>query len=261
MFSFVCFCFTRRQDSGWTGFLQDHGNLFYIESAQPLENNIRTRSPLSMARAEQNDSHAVPVSYLSDTNGSSRVNPNMGYMMGGAIERQSSADNESVGSSDSSYLNERHQFDRNVLSRFNRNDRQRNSDGSSQSDHSYTTFSEYLDASNGPPKTSQKRQANSNHKMTGSNSSSITANKNQSGKRKSIVMVPNLKNVTDVYSCSGILLCEKLFGIKLCNYKDKPPRPNGSSVDQILRDRKVIVQGVVPDSQADICSQIHRGKQ
>lgn len=127
-----------------------------------------------------------------------------------------------------------------------------------QSDPSYAAFSKNLNTENGPHKTSQKLRMKI--PLTAELSSSIvTSSVSQSGKRKSVFMVPDLKNVGNISNSSGVSLCEMLFGIKLCHYKERPPRPNGACVDQVLRDRKVIVQGVVTDSQADICGQINRG--
>lgn len=102
-------------------------------------------------------------------------------------------------------------------------------------------------------------QKNANNTNSGLKNASLPTY-SQSGKRKSVLMNPNIRNVEDFSKAQGVELCEKLFGIKLCHYKQKPPRPNGASVDQVLRDRKVIVQGVVEDSQADICALINRGK-
>lgn len=126
-----------------------------------------------------------------------------------------------------------------------------------QSDPSYDTFQETLSSSNGTHKTSQRMRMRI--PLTVDNSSSVNMTVSQSGKRKSVLMVPNMRNVDDITNSSGLDLCEKLFGIKLCHYKQRPPHPNGANMDHVLRDRKVIVQGVIPDSQADICGQINRG--
>lgn len=127
-----------------------------------------------------------------------------------------------------------------------------------QSDQSYEGFSRHLNSQDlGPPRTSQRLPL----KTTNNGLKTVSGtNYYQSGKRKSVFMNPNIRNVDNLGTAQGVELCEKLFGIKLCHYKQKPPRPNGASVDSVLRDRKVIVQGVVDGSQADICNLINRGK-
>lgn len=125
----------------------------------------------------------------------------------------------------------------------------------SQSDHNSACGS--TEILNSEYRNSSK-QRNSQSRSSGSYSYSPPVT---SGKRKTFYMMPNLQNVSDVYNSSGNVLCEKLFGIILCQYKHRPLKPNGSNLDQILRDRKVIVQALVPDSQAHVCGHIHRGKQ
>jgi len=128
-----------------------------------------------------------------------------------------------------------------------------------QSDQSYEGFSRNLNTQDyhGPPKTSQKVPLKTTSNGLKTVLSSTYA---QSGKRKSVLLQPNVRNIDNLSTAHGVELCEKLFGIKLCHYKQKPPRPNGANVDQVLRDRKVIVQGVVEGSLADICNGINRGE-
>lgn len=80
----------------------------------------------------------------------------------------------------------------------------------------------------------------------------------KSGNKKTFSFLPDFGCVhkRDV---SGITLCEKLFGIVLCRYKEKPPRHDNKNSIQALKDRKVIVQGVIPNSEAQRCGRIYTG--
>lgn len=80
----------------------------------------------------------------------------------------------------------------------------------------------------------------------------------KSGNRKTFSFLPDFSGVHK-HDISGITLCEKLFGIVLCEYKHKPPRHDSRNSDQALKDRKVIVRGVIPDSEAQRCGKIYRG--
>ncbi|XP_033742294.1 LOW QUALITY PROTEIN: protein inturned-like [Pecten maximus] len=80
-------------------------------------------------------------------------------------------------------------------------------------------------------------------------------NQEHGDKIKHVYLSPNYKNCKNG-QMSGIKLCEKMFGIKLCQYNDKTRVNNNNN---IVKDRKVIVQAVVPGSAAEKCRQIHRG--
>ena len=80
----------------------------------------------------------------------------------------------------------------------------------------------------------------------------------KSSKIKHVHLMPNLRNCRNG-DTSGIVLCEKLFGIILCQYNSKSLQRNGSNADRVLRDRKIIVQDVVEGSGAALSGQIHRG--
>ncbi|XP_069129430.1 protein inturned-like isoform X2 [Argopecten irradians] len=80
-------------------------------------------------------------------------------------------------------------------------------------------------------------------------------NQDHGDKIKHVYLSPNYKNCKNG-QMSGIKLCEKMFGIKLCQYNDKTRVNNNNNV---VKDRKVIVQAVVPGSAAEKCRQIHRG--
>ncbi|XP_021366148.1 protein inturned-like isoform X2 [Mizuhopecten yessoensis] len=80
-------------------------------------------------------------------------------------------------------------------------------------------------------------------------------NQEHGDKIKHVYLSPNYKNCKNG-QMSGIKMCEKMFGIKLCQYNDKTRINNNNNV---VKDRKVIVQAVVPGSAAEKCRQIHRG--
>lgn len=235
-------------DHSWNHVVQDHENLFYMD---PAENRTPCRNSsvgLNHRRQESLQSVGSAGSYQSGSSESPRQ----------PFSRQSSVGSERSSGSKSGltrqFLNrERQHVDnhRHQYEHFQRDNALR------LSDPSYAAFSENLHSENGHPKTSQRSRLKI--PLTESNSSSVNITVSQSGKRKSVFMVPNVRNIDDINNLSGLELCEKLFGIKLCHYKQRPPRPNGSNVDHVLRDRKVIVQAVITDSQADICGQINRG--
>ncbi|KAK3100306.1 hypothetical protein FSP39_017945 [Pinctada imbricata] len=91
----------------------------------------------------------------------------------------------------------------------------------------------------------------------GSYSPSQQQNSPKSSKIKHVYLLPNLRNCRNGEN-SGIVLCERLFGIILCQYNSKS-LGNSGNLERIVRDRKVIVQDVVPGSGAELCGQIHRG--
>lgn len=240
--------------------MRDHENMFYTE---PVENNTQVHKISSInvnhRRQESYQSVGSVGSYHSGSsesprNQSSRQN-SLGSDRIGSDHIGSDRSGHSLGGMARHYLQvkDRTLPDHQRLEHFQRDNTLR------QSDPSYHSFSHNLNSENGPPKTSQRLpvKLQQNHSFNHSNTSGL--NVSQSGKRKSVNMVPNIKSVDDIPNLSGVTLCEKLYGIKLCHYKQKPPRPNGANMDMVLRDRKIIVQGVIPDSQADICGQINRG--
>ena len=76
-------------------------------------------------------------------------------------------------------------------------------------------------------------------------------------KLKCVILTPNFKHIRN-NDIPGIKLCEKMFGIKFCQYNDKVQRVNYNN--NVVKDRKIIVQGVVPGSPAETCRLIHRGQ-
>jgi len=227
----------------WTSAVQDSGHLFYSEPAEGV---------ISYPRQDESAYHSRQASYQStgSHHSSNSDSPRLQFHRHGSrtsnVVNQHSPYNGSQelrqGSANSEYS-----FKRDITLR--------------QSDQSYTGFSMNLNRNveqQGPPKTSQRipSKHSGSHAINGSSAAVYS----QSGKRKSVIFVPNRLNVSDLQQCQGVELCEKLYGIKLCHHKQKPPRPNGASVDQALRDRKIIVQGVVEHSAADICGQINRGQ-
>ncbi|XP_061164049.1 protein inturned-like isoform X2 [Saccostrea echinata] len=79
-------------------------------------------------------------------------------------------------------------------------------------------------------------------------------------KIKHVYLVPNIRNCCSSDK-SGIILCEKLFGIVLCQYNQRTPQHmlNGSTLEKLARERKIIVQDVLQASPAKQSAQIFRG--
>ncbi|XP_041359463.1 protein inturned-like [Gigantopelta aegis] len=77
---------------------------------------------------------------------------------------------------------------------------------------------------------------------------------------KDVFLLPNFKHVCRTAD-SGVVLCEKLFGIILFHYNHKTGsgRTGEHNMTNVLRERKVIVQGVTPRSPAEKCGHVHRG--
>lgn len=240
-------------DDVWNHVVQDHENLFYTE---PLGSNLPMYRDSSMGMNHMRQESYQSVGSVGSNQSGSSESPRQPF------SRQSSMGSDRSSYSQPATTRQYQQTkDRSLLEYHQRQQHSEQFQRDSsvrQSDPSYAAFSKSLNTENGPHKTSQKLRMKI--PLTAEPSSSINVAVSQSGKRKSVSMVPDLKNVGNISNSSGVSLCEILFGIKLCHYKQRPPRPNGASVDQVLRDRKVIVQGVVTDSQADICGQINRGK-
>lgn len=80
-------------------------------------------------------------------------------------------------------------------------------------------------------------------------------------KIKHVYLMPNLRNCSSSDK-SGIILCEKLFGIVLCQYNHRTSQPmlNGNTLEKLARERKIIVQDVLQASPAKQSAQIFRGK-
>ncbi|XP_046366033.2 protein inturned-like isoform X1 [Haliotis rufescens] len=76
---------------------------------------------------------------------------------------------------------------------------------------------------------------------------------------KDVVLVPDFRTVRR--DDGGVLLCEKLFGVILFQFNHKPGsgRSRNSESREVLKDRKVIVQGVAPRTAAERSGKIHRG--
>lgn len=79
-------------------------------------------------------------------------------------------------------------------------------------------------------------------------------------KIKHVYLMPNLRNCSSSDK-SGIILCEKLFGIVLCQYNHRTSQPmlNGNTLEKLARERKIIVQDVLQASPAKQSAQIFRG--
>ncbi|KAJ8297593.1 hypothetical protein KUTeg_024124 [Tegillarca granosa] len=73
-----------------------------------------------------------------------------------------------------------------------------------------------------------------------------TSTPEKSNKQKYVHLQPDYRKCKN--NDSGILLCEKLFGIILCQYNSKSQKQNGTRNDVYMKDRKIIVQDVVPGS-------------
>ncbi|XP_052796898.1 protein inturned-like [Mya arenaria] len=239
-----------RYSDGWANVVQSSGNLFYSENSE---------RPHSYSRQDESAYHSRQASYQSSGSHQSSSSDSPRQQLHRRNSRESNASQKSYSGSQNSTAQDKssghvtsdnysdHHFQRDITLR--------------QSDQSYTGFSKNLNnnVDQRPTRSSQRNnhhhRQTSVHSVNGSNSPIYS----QSGKRKSVLMVANLRHISDVRKAQGVELCERLFGIKLCHHKQKPPRPNGASVDPALRDRKIIVQGVVQDSEADICGQINRG--
>ena len=93
-----------------------------------------------------------------------------------------------------------------------------------------------------------------------SESQSIIKESHSVQRCKNVYLLPNFKHVCRTTD-SGVVLCEKLFGIILCQYNHKTgsSRLGEHNMTNVLKERKVIVQGVAPRSLAEKCGHIHRG--
>ncbi|XP_053398464.1 protein inturned-like [Mercenaria mercenaria] len=237
-------------DRSWNHVIQDQENLFYME---PTENAIQSNRNISVGMNHRRQESLQSVGSAGSYQSGSSESPRQPF------SRQSSMGSERSSGSKSGITRQYQQHRERSLpdnQRYHYEHFQRDN-ALRLSDPSYAAFSENLNSENGHHKTSQRSRMKI--PLTVDNSSTANLTVSQSGKRKSVLMIPDVRNIDDISNSFGLDLCEKLFGIKLCHYKQRPPRPNGASVDHVLRDRKVIVQAVIPDSQADICGQINRG--
>ena len=247
------FLFCRNREVGWNSFVQDHGDLFYVES--------ESNTPRNRRRQDQQLKRHFSYNLPSQDEATADAALKQGLKNSRFAKSHSNYDHDEVtGESDSAYGSGQnsHPTSREKRTARLHLDINRNKD---EPQFNHVTQNHRISAStevlNSDSRNLSSKQRNSQSRSSGSYSFSPPV---LSGKRKSIYMVPNLQNVSYISNVSGIVLCEKLFGIVLCQYKQRPPKPNGSNFDQLLRDRKVIVQAVVNDSQADICGSIHRGR-
>ncbi|KAL4229728.1 hypothetical protein ACF0H5_010116 [Mactra antiquata] len=246
-------------DDSWNHVVQDHENMFYTE---PVDNNTQVHRISSISINHRRQESFQSVGSVGSYHSGSSESPRQFSSRQNSI-RSDGINSDHVGSDHSGNSHAaigRHFLQsKDRLPDWQRPENFQRENVLRQSDPSYLSFSHNLNSENGPHRTSQrlpfKTQQNCNFNQ--SSNSGLTVS--QSGKRKSVNMVPNLKHIDDVQTSSGLVLCEKLYGIKICHYKQKPPRPNGANMEMVLRDRKVIVQDVIADSQADICGQINRG--
>lgn len=75
-------------------------------------------------------------------------------------------------------------------------------------------------------------------------------------KQKEVYLLPNVSICSNNDKSTGPELCAKLFGIVLYQYN---PKSHQNGTERMMRDRKVIVQSVIPGLQADSSENIHRG--
>ena len=235
--------------------VEDQGNLFYVEP----------ESSTPMNRRKQN-SHVVKSKSMNYDHGEGGISNGTllyrEFKNSRLTVKNGQCDHDDVtGESDSAYgsgHNSRQTSREKRTARLhldiNRNSKDVRPDKVIQNDHIRAYSS--TEVLNTGFRTSSSKKRNSWSRSSGNYSYSPPVT---SGKRKTFHMVPDLQNVSNVVNLSGIILCEKLFGIILCQYKQRT-KPNGSNIDQLLRDRKVIVQAVVPNSQAHLCGHIHRGR-
>lgn len=252
---FFIFFYFRTTESGWSNFVQDHGNLFYVETESTTPRNRRKHDVhLLKNRFRRDDKNEAEISdgvLLHQDFRNGRVSVKHGhYEHDDAIGESDSA----YGSGHNSRQTSREKRTARLHLDVNKNSDKIHPEKVTQNDHSGSYHSTEVLSSEFRNSSSKERNSQSRSSGNFSYSPPITA-----GKRKSFHMVPNLQNVSNVLNLSGSVLCEKLFGIILCQYKHRS-KPNGSNIDQVLRDRKLIVQAVVPDSQAHACGHIHRGK-
>ena len=244
----------RNGEVGWTDFVQNPGNLFYVEHESNTPRNRRRQDHTLKNKSSNDEPSQDAVS-----NGVSLYQEfkNSRFAKGHSQYEQDEVTGESdsaYGSGQNSHPTSREKRTARLHLDINRNKNEFRPKHVIQHDHNSVSSTEFL---NSEFRNISSKQRNSQSRSSGNYSYSPPV---YSGKRKSFYMVPDIRNVSNISNLSGIILCEKLFGIILCQYKHRPPKPNGSNFDQLLRDRKVIVQDVVNDSQADICGNIHRGR-
>lgn len=108
---------------------------------------------------------------------------------------------------------------------------------------------------------SENRVENHSHKKSNDDQVPYSSCAENEDKIKHVYLVPNLRNCSSSDK-SGIILCEKLFGIVLCQYNHRTSQPmlNGNTLEKLARERKIIVQDVLQASPAKQSAQIFRGK-
>ncbi|XP_078324273.1 protein inturned-like isoform X2 [Crassostrea virginica] len=101
---------------------------------------------------------------------------------------------------------------------------------------------------------------NHSHKKSNDDQVPYSSCAENEDKIKHVYLVPNLRNCSSSDK-SGIILCEKLFGIVLCQYNHRTSQPmlNGNTLEKLARERKIIVQDVLQASPAKQSAQIFRG--
>ena len=250
------FSFYRTNESGWSNLVEGQGNLFYVE---PENRTSRT------GRKQSN--HVVKSKSMNYDHGEARISNgdlfHQEFRNRRVTVKHAQHDQDDVtGESDSAYgsgHNSRQTSREKRTARLhldiNRNDKDDRPDNKSTQSTHIRAYSS-TEVLNTDIRNTSGKKRNSWSRSSGNYSYSPPVT---SGKRKTFQMVPDLQNVSNVVNLSGIVLCEKLFGIILCQYKQRT-KTNGSNIEQLLRDRKVIVQAVVPNSEAHLCGHIHRGK-
>ncbi|KAK3577265.1 hypothetical protein CHS0354_030550 [Potamilus streckersoni] len=236
-------------EAGWTSFVQEHGNLFYVDIDGGTGKGPAQRLHQSSSQTELNNNSLKEQIHVAEDIDDEYVTLNRNVALE-HLDGYTVTNNPNPNSDSNRNKSVQNEFNRTINSSEDKYDGSHylQKDGIQRNIQSY---SKYLDNDNLPGRTSPKI-AN----LLDSTGAFLSV---QSGKRKSISLSPDFSDVDNMLSTSGIDLCKKLFGIVLCQYKQTPSRQNGSSIDHIMRDRKVIVQGVVHGSQAEKCCQIFRG--
>ncbi|XP_056010504.1 protein inturned-like isoform X3 [Ostrea edulis] len=107
---------------------------------------------------------------------------------------------------------------------------------------------------------SENRVESDSHQKLSNGQNHTSSSPQNDDKIKHVYLVPNIRNCSSSDK-SGIILCEKLFGIVLCQYNQRTPQPmlNGTTLEKLVRERKIIVQDVLQASPAKQSAQIFRG--
>ena len=253
--SSVFFCFYRTSESGWSNLVEDQGNLFYVEPENRPPRNGRKQNSHVVKSKSMNYDHGEARITNGDLFHQEFKNRRVAAKQGGHDKEDVTGESDSAyGSGHNSRQTSREKRAARLHLDINRNNKDVRPDKLTQSTHIRAYSS--TEVLNTDLRNSSGKKRNSWSRSSGNYSYSPPVT---TGKRKTFQMVPDLQNVSNVVNLSGIILCEKLFGIILCQYKHRT-KPNGSNIEQLLRDRKVIVQAVVPNSEAHLCGHIHRGK-